>query len=52
MKINLNLLNKTSRQRCGDFVPTIAHTNTPDGNFNKASVINSLFHSTSGGTGR
>jgi len=32
--MNLNLLTKTSRQRCGDFVPTTTHTNTPDYNFN------------------
>ena len=45
--MNLNLLTKTSRQRCGDFDPTIAHTNTPQ----LAGVINSLFHRTSEGTG-
>ena len=50
--MNLNLLNKTSRQRCGDIVPTVAHTNMPDLNYQLASVINSLFYSTFGGTGR
>jgi len=34
VKMNLNLLTKTSTQRCVDFVPTIAHTNTPDCHLN------------------
>jgi len=34
VKITHNLLNKNSRQRCGDFVPTVTHTNTPDWKFN------------------
>ena len=34
VKMNFNLLTKTSRQRCGDLVPTITHTNMPDCKFN------------------